>query len=591
MRKIDALVCVPLLAAAAPAAVPDGRVSVLVHLAPQTERSALRLFAADRGASVHHEYAILPSVVNLRGLPETALASLRGLPGVVRVEEDLPVRAFLNDSTPLLGALQSQIGGAGLEASGAGARVCVIDTGIDLDHLMFADRIDAEAGIDLFNGDADPSDDNGHGTHVAGIAVGGAGLSVDTASGPEPFQGVAPGATLIGVKALGSNGQGLASDVIMGIEHCASAGLPNGRADVINLSLGGGAFTQACDGESLAVAVNNAVAAGVTVVAASGNEGFVNAVALPACASGAIAVGSTYDDTFPNLDFPTTEVFQHCIDTAVPCTTFCVDALPAVDQLVCSSNGGPLLAVTAPGCAILSGSPVAPNAAAIRCGTSQAAPQASGLAALLLGFDPALTPAAVRQIMQATAVDLGPPGFDADYGHGRVNALAALALASGAECFADPQCDDADPCTADACELAAGGGCVSTPVPDSDADGHCDAADNCPAAPNADQADGDGDGVGLVCDGCPTVADPRQQDGDGDLIGDACEDPVINANVDVTDASALRIDGSDLFPLARAFGTCEGAEGFAYIVDLDRDRCVDGMDLALLASVWARDVP
>ena len=102
---------------------------------------------------------------------------------------------------------------------GTGVRVCVCDTGIDMDHMMYADRIDAAASYDFANNDSNPDDDNGHGSHVSGIAVGGTGLVVDLGcDGEEAFQGMAPGATLIGAKILNSAGGGTDSDIIAGID-------------------------------------------------------------------------------------------------------------------------------------------------------------------------------------------------------------------------------------------------------------------------------------------------------------------------------------------------------------------------------------
>ena len=148
------------------------RVSVLVEVLPGRDRSSVRDFARARGGHARYEYSILPRVLNLRGIPRDALADLRRLPVVMRVEEDRAVRIDLNDSTPHIRALQSQVQGAGLAVTGSGARVCVIDTGIDADHTMFASRVDALAGFDFANGDSDPADDHGHGSHVAGIALG-----------------------------------------------------------------------------------------------------------------------------------------------------------------------------------------------------------------------------------------------------------------------------------------------------------------------------------------------------------------------------------------------------------------------------------
>jgi hypothetical protein len=411
--------------------------SFLVHLrrartgarATDAERASVRTRARELGGYTKYDrrYArMLPRVINVRGLPAGARARLERIPGVLRVEPDRMVYANLAQSTPMIGGLQSQIGAAGLSADGSGVRVCVIDTGIDSDHVMYASRIDAGAGYDFVNDDANPEDDDGHGSHVAGVAVGATGLTVNFGCpGSVPFQGLAPAATLIGVKVLDQNGSGSFSDVIAGVNHCADPALPGGQADVINLSLGGGAFTGPCDGDAAANAVNNAVAAGVVVVAAAGNDGFSNGLGTPACASQAIAVGAVYDQAFPSCEHPTQASFSWCLNGS--CTVTCTDATPPQDSRICFSNQSDHLDVTAPGCNVHSASTAAGGGTVTtQCGTSQATPHVTGLAALLLSADPTLTPAQVRQLVRDGAVDLGAPGFDRAFGFGRIDVLGSL---------------------------------------------------------------------------------------------------------------------------------------------------------------------
>ena len=321
----------------------DDRSSLLVYLASespdQTARQGLHDFAAHVGGWVQHEYEILPNVVNVRGIGREHIEALTRLPGVAKVVEDFVVHASLNTSVPLIRGMQPQIEAAGMSADGAGVRVCVVDTGIDSDHILFEDRIDTAAGYDFVNDDPDPEDDEGHGTNVAGIAVGGDGFQVNFGcGGPEPLQGVAPEATLIGVKVLDATGSGLGSDVIAGIDHCASPSLPGGPADVINLSLGGGTFASTCDGDPIAESANNAVSAGVVVVAAAGNEGNANALSSPACGSQVIAVGATYDEDYPSCNVPQNS-FTFCTQSVgKTCVQTCTDVAPSMDDLVCFSN-------------------------------------------------------------------------------------------------------------------------------------------------------------------------------------------------------------------------------------------------------------
>ncbi len=416
-----------------------GRLSVLVHLDPRQDgpdrirsplRKRLRDLVALQGANVKHEYDVLPEVINLRNIPAAAVDAIRNIPGVLKVEEDTyDVFVNMHQSTPHIRAQAGPVGQ--ITNGGAGVRICIVDTGIDSDHIMFAGRIDTAAGHDFANDDSNPEDDNGHGTHVAGIAAGSA-FSVDpgVGCGTLALQGVATGATLIAVKVLGSNGSGFTSDVVAGINHCASAGLPGGRADIINLSLGSGNFSAICDGDSKAVAVNNAVNAGTVVVVAAGNNAFANAVSSPACASKAIAVAATYDANYPT-----------CED-GLPGFSTCTDPNPVTDQRVCFSNRSSMVDVAAPGAVIWSASRAAGgNSITPKSGTSMAAPHVAGLAALVLDLNPSLTPADVKLAIENGAVDLGTAGFDTSFGHGRIDVMNTLEIVMN-RCTSDAECND-----------------------------------------------------------------------------------------------------------------------------------------------------
>ena len=481
------------------------RVSVLEHMQAGADRGPVRGFAAAQGGHVKYEYDILPHVMNLRGIPQGALNALAATWGVARWEPDAEVHAHMNDSTPLIRALQSQISGAGLSADGSGIRVCIIDTGIDSGSAMYAGRIDTAAGRDFVNNDSNPEDDAGHGSHVAGTAVGGDTLTVDFGCvGSEPFQGIAPLATLIGIKVLNANGSGSFSDVIAGINYGADQTASGGRCDVINLSLGGGQFSGTCDGDSGAAAANNAVDAGVVVVSSSGNDGFSNAMGTPACGSKVIAVGLTFDDDYPNCEFPSQSSFGWCFNPPA-CTSNCTDVSPGVDEVSCMSNKSTELDVTAPGCVTFSADKDnSPNGIVGQCGTSMSSPHVAGLAALLLSADGSLTPAEVRQHIRDGAIDMGPAGFDTAYGWGRIDAINSLSLV-GPGCTVPADCDDADACTTDTCDA---GSCTNTPV-DCDDGVFCNGAESCDsglgcqagAPPTCD------DGVGCTDDSCDAGTD------------------------------------------------------------------------------------
>ena len=257
---------------------------------------------------------------------------------------------------------------------GAGARVAVLDTGIDCGHE------DLSAGCIYganFAGFTQPFDDHGHGTHVAGIIAARAnGVGVI---------GVAPEATVYAVKVLDVNGSGAWSWVAAGIDWAVNNGM-----QVINMSLSGTLYSQA-----LADAVAGAQAAGVLVVAAAGNSGCCNTVGYPAKLPGAMAIA----------------------------------AVDSADVVASFSSTGPEVDVAAPGVAVRATVPTGscalcdPSGYRSLNGTSMATPHVAGVAALLMsGGRPASD---AWNLITSTARDLGAPGFDTFYGHGRVDALAA----------------------------------------------------------------------------------------------------------------------------------------------------------------------
>jgi subtilisin family serine protease len=273
-------------------------------------------------------------------------------------------------------------------STGAGAVVAVVDTGIDAAHPDLAGRIGP--GMDFVDGDSTPQDENGHGTHVAGIiaADAGNGIGVDS---------VAPGATVMPVRVLDGSGSGGDATVAQGIDWATAHG-----ADVINLSLGSMLPTPALGvPDDIGPAVQRAVDRGVIVVAAAGNDG------LPFCENGT-AQGKV----------------------------LCVGAVDKRGARSFYSSFGQGLALVAPGGSGLPGtdedvlSTYNDNGYQELAGTSQATPHVSGVAALLVARG-VRGQAAVQRIL-ATATDLGPPGPDAQYGAGLVNAQAAVAgLGSG----------------------------------------------------------------------------------------------------------------------------------------------------------------
>ena len=291
--------------------------------------------------------------------------------------------AYAMDTTPNDPSWSSQYGPNRIQAPQAwdvttgstSIVLAVVDTGVDLDHPDLVSKI--VAGYDFANGDNNAQDDNGHGTHVAGIAAAASNNGVGIA-------GVSWGARIMPVKVLDSNGSGSYSNIANGVIWAADNG-----AKVINLSLGGGSNSSALED-----AINYAYNAGVAVFAAAGNSGS-SGVLYPAAYANAIAVAAT--------------------DSSNNVASFSTD--------------GPEVEIAAPGVSIYA--TYLNDTYASLSGTSMATPHVAGVAAVLAGQSGFGTPAAIRAALQATALDRGATGWDQNYGYGIVQLHSALLYSPG----------------------------------------------------------------------------------------------------------------------------------------------------------------
>ncbi|MFF3023839.1 S8 family serine peptidase [Gottfriedia sp. NPDC057948] len=230
-----------------------------------------------------NEYTFVFNGVSLQ-VPKNKIDELRSLPGVKAVYLDQKYHADLADSVPLIGApdVWSKHDQNNQGITGKGVTVAVIDTGVDYNHPDlgggFGQGHKVVGGYDFVNHDNDPMDDQGHGTHVSGIIA---------AHGK--VTGVAPDASITAYKVLNQYGEGNDSDIIAGIEASISPDNPF-PADVINMSISGPG-----DGnDPLSQAAQNAVDAGVVVVASAGNYGpGYGTIGAPAMAEGVLAVGAS----------------------------------------------------------------------------------------------------------------------------------------------------------------------------------------------------------------------------------------------------------------------------------------------------------
>jgi subtilisin family serine protease len=258
--------------------------------------------AALRRAGVHAWItADLTQVFNgvAMTVPSADLPRLRSSAGVAAVYPDATMHAAVDPDVSITGAPQvwETTDPSGRPDQGEGEVVAVVDTGIDYNHPDlgggFGPGHKVVAGYDFVNNDPDPMDDNGHGTHVAGIIAG------DPAE-PGGREGEAPQATLTAYKVLDSSGNGLESTVIEGLQAAVSVDNPY-RADVVNMSLGGPYQPN----DPLDQASEQAIHDGVVVVAAAGNSGpGESTVGSPAEAPDVLAVGASVT----GVDLPTITV-------------------------------------------------------------------------------------------------------------------------------------------------------------------------------------------------------------------------------------------------------------------------------------------
>lgn len=253
--------------------------------------------------------------------------------------------------------------------AGSGVKVAVLDTGIDLDHPDLTANI--KGGVNTINSLKSADDDNGHGTHVAGIIA-----AVDNSVG---IIGVAPQASLYAVKILGKTGSGYVSDIIEGIQWCINNGM-----QVANMSFG-----TSTDVQSLHDAITAAYNSGIVLVAAAGNSGPEdNSVQYPA--------------KYPEV--------------------IAVSAIDNTGAIASWSSRGPEVELAAPGVNI--NSTYKGGGYKTLSGTSMASPHVAGTAALIIVSGTANVNE-VRAKLQRTADDLGVIGKDNIYGFGIVDAEEA----------------------------------------------------------------------------------------------------------------------------------------------------------------------
>ncbi|MCB9620224.1 MAG: S8 family serine peptidase [Sandaracinus sp.] len=439
-------------------------------------------------------------------------ASLARHPNVRRVEADVAGGGGLREAVPLSGFGPTQASGF----DGGGLVVAVLDSGFDATHPDLADALVGEAcfcpgccpdGSSERHGVGASRDEHGHGSFVAGVL---------TSDGTVAAPGAIPAVDIVAVRVLdASNRFASMMQIVSGLDWLATDG-PS--VDVVNLSLGTDQLFESACGDGAAweiavrTAVDNLVARGITVVAASLNAGSSTGISAPACLPNVIAVGAT------------------------------VDAGPNRGTIAAFSNQNALVDLVAPGALITS--VALGGGTTSMTGTSFSSPLVAACAALVHGEDATRTPADVRAVLRDSGrtvldsrngltfsvldcgavlrTDLDRDGVYDDVDNcpevanpdqadvdrdGEGNACSACGDVGDTD--GDDRCDDVDVCPA-----------VADDGTDSDMDGRGDACDPCAFDPDDDV---DGDGLCADVDNCPEVANPDQADANGDGRGDACK--------------------------------------------------------------------
>ena len=390
----------------------DGKISVLVDFDHMPTENDEQLLIDEVGFEPSWRFHHIPIIA---GTIETSLIDdLLEVEGVV----------FLTLNGEVQIALDNAIGIHHVDTvwdfgyTGEGITIAIIDTGIDPLHvglndfdddpttadpkvIAFYDALDESS--DDGSGETEPYDDQGHGSHCAGISSGTGSVDEGPLSdGATPYRGVAPGSSLVGVKVLDSGGSGSFAEVMKGMEWTIdNQEKYNIRA--ASMSLGGVwlvELTQEQE-ERITHLANEMVAAGISLMIAAGNSGGYGTIGTPGAAKDVITVGSTEDSK----------------------------------ELAVYSSKGPTHEgqikpnVAAIGSAVMSVEANSGNAYASYSGTSMATPMVAGMAALLLQANPDLQPLMVRSILESTAEYKWlshPVRPNNDYGWGFVLMDAAL---------------------------------------------------------------------------------------------------------------------------------------------------------------------
>ncbi len=389
------------------------RLDVIVRL--HAPASAARVRALERGVGhfgVRHRYRVIDGFA--ARMNERQIGALARNPVIASIEEDSVATKANDGAQDAFAVSEARLDHPPLDGSADGnvatysavdLVAAVIDTGIDVGHQDLNEG-KVIGWRDIVNGQPSPYDDDGHGTHVAGTIAG------DGDARPDHlYEGVAPGAALVGVKVLDRNGNGTEAGVIAGIDWAVANRALFG-IEAINISLGIAGCSNGAD--ALSNAANNANAAGIVTVVAAGNEGGGTCtIGSPAAATGVLTVGNMVDFGASPPGY-----IQNFSSSRGP-----------------TADGRVKPDVSAPGTAITSAAANTSAGYVTFDGTSMATPFTTGVSLLMRDANAGLTTTQVKDRIKTTAIDwarggnnqtAGTIGQDIDYGFGRLDAYAAI---------------------------------------------------------------------------------------------------------------------------------------------------------------------
>jgi subtilisin len=369
-----------LSANAEPAGIASGKIpnQYIVVLKDDNSPQGVADKAKSSGASILQVYEHAIKGFAMKVPNDRVLEQVKNDGRVAYVEQDQLVTAFsqvvpfgINRADADLSSVH-----AGDGSGATNVDIAIIDTGIDLSHpdLNVCDC----RSTTFVHGTKTGNDDNGHGSHVAGIAA-----AKDDLNG---VVGMAPGARLWAVKVLDRNGSGSLSNVIKGIDYVTAH---KSEIEVANMSLG-----CECASSAMNTAIHNSVVAGITYVVAAGNSAKNASTFSPANHPDVIAVSAIVDTDGKGGHLG-------------PSTSYGND-----DTFASFSNYGSVVDMAAPGVKVFS--TYKGGSYTTLSGTSMASPHVAGGAAIYKSVNPSATPSQVKSALQSQGITSGTDYFTGD---------------------------------------------------------------------------------------------------------------------------------------------------------------------------------